>query len=72
MIEIFCEELLYMSCGKSMMSFVKGMGMGLMVGAITGAAGYHIVHKNKRGIKRNVGKALRNMGALVDNVTDMM
>lgn len=61
-----------MSCGKSMMSLMKGMGVGLLVGAVAGAVGYHVVHKNKRGIKRNVGKALRNMGALVDNVTDMM
>ena len=46
--------------------------MGMAVGAIAGAVGHSMMQKNKRGIKKNVGKALRNMGALVDNVTGMM
>ncbi len=61
-----------MNHGRPMMNFFKGVGMGLAVGAIAGAVGQSMLHKNKRGIKRNVGKALRNMGELVDNVTGMM
>lgn len=57
---------------KPFVNFVKGVGMGMVVGAVAGAVGQSMMHKNKRGIKKNVGKALRNMGALVDNVTDMM
>ena len=57
---------------KLFVNFVKGVGMGMVVGAVAGAVGQSMMHKNKRGIKKNVGKALRNMGALVDNVTDMM
>ncbi len=57
---------------KPVMNFVKGVGMGMAVGAIAGAVGQSMMHKNKRGIKKNVGKALRNMGELVDNVTGMI
>ena len=57
---------------KPIVNFVKGVGMGMAVGAIAGAVGQSMMQKNKRGIKKNVGKALRNMGALVDNVTGMM
>ena len=46
------------------MSFVKGMGIGLMVGSMVGMA----VMPNKK--KFNIGKALKSMGDVVDNVAD--
>lgn len=55
----------------SAMSFIKGAGIGIVMGSIAGMAGYRYMQCHKRGMKRNVSKALRNMGDLVDNVTGM-
>ena len=49
----------------------KGLLTGLMIGAVVGVAGCCWYRRNHRGVKRHMGKALRNMGELVDNVTDM-
>ena len=51
--------------------FMKGIGMGIAVGCIAGAVGNSYMHSNKKGLKKNVGKALRNVGDLMDNVTSM-
>ncbi len=56
---------------KNSMGFLKGIGMGVAVGSIAGAIGYGYVQHNKKGIKRNVGKALHNVSELVDNVNSM-
>lgn len=56
---------------NNVMSFVKGAGIGIMMGSVAGAAGYGYMHTHKKGMKKNVSKALRNMGDLVDNVTGM-
>ena len=48
------------------MSFFKGMGLGLMVGSVAGAIGLAVTPKKKRA---SIGKALRSMGDVVDNVT---
>lgn len=56
---------------KGVMGFVKGAGMGIAVGCIAGAIGSSYMHTNKKGIKKNVGKALRSVGDLMDNVTGM-
>ena len=53
------------------MGFMKGIGMGLAVGCVAGAVGSTYMHSNKKGLKKNVGKALRNVGDLMDNVTGM-
>lgn len=53
------------------MGFVKGIGMGLAVGCIAGGVGSMYMQSHKKGLKRNVGKALRNVSELVDNVTGM-
>ena len=56
------------------MSFVKGAGIGMLVGSMAGMAGYGYMQSHKKGMKKNVNKAskaLRNMGELVDNVTSM-
>ena len=56
---------------NSVMSFVKGAGIGIMMGSVAGMAGYGYMQSHKKGMKKNVSKALRNMGDLVDNVTGM-
>ena len=56
---------------KVIMTFVKGAGMGIAVGCIAGAVGNSYMHANKKGLKKNVGKALRNVGDFMDNVTNM-
>ena len=59
------------SMSKGLMRFMKGMGLGLMVGCIAGAVGNQYMHSGKKGLKKNVGKALKNMSLLVDEVGDM-
>lgn len=56
---------------RNVMGFMKGVGMGIAVGCVAGAIGNSYMHQNKKGLKKNVGKALRNVGELVDNVTGM-
>lgn len=51
----------------SSMSFVKGMGAGLIVGM---AAGMVIVPKKKK--SSMTGKLLKSLGSIVDNVCDVM
>ena len=55
---------------KGVMGFMKGVGMGVAVGCIAGAVGSRAMH-GKKSLKKNVGKALRNVGELVDNVPGM-
>ena len=56
---------------KSVMNFVRGMGMGLALGCVAGALGNQYMQNNKKGFKRNFGKALKNMSDLVQEVGDM-
>lgn len=49
------------------MSFLKGMGLGLMMGTAAGVVGYSAMPRKK---KAHLGKALRTMGDMVDNFTD--
>ena len=53
------------------MRFVRGVGIGMAVGAAAGFMGSCYLRTNRRHIKKNVGRALHNMGELVDNVTGM-
>ena len=46
---------------KGVSGFIKGVG----------AVGNSYMHSGKKGLKKNVGRALRNVGELVDNVTSM-
>ena len=52
-------------------NFFKGIGMGAALGIAVGAAGSMYMRANKKGLKKNVGKALRNVGDLVDDVSGM-
>ncbi len=56
---------------SNMMKFMKGMGLGVMVGCVAGAIGNQCMRNNKKGLKRNMGKALKNMSELVEEVSDM-
>ena len=56
---------------SSMMKFIKGMSLGVMVGCVAGAVGNHCMHSKRKGFKKNVGKALKNMSELVEEVSDM-
>ena len=44
------------------MSFIKGMGVGLMVGSMVGMVA---IPKKK---KVNIGKAIKSMGDVMDNI----
>ena len=52
-------------------SFMKGMGMGVALGCTVGVVGTCVMRKNKKGLKRNAGRALHSFGDLLENVTDM-
>lgn len=56
---------------KGINRFVRGVSMGAMVGIAVGAVGSMYVRNNKKGLKKNIGKALRNVGDLVDDVSGM-
>ncbi|MBQ9964357.1 MAG: hypothetical protein IJP14_04475 [Clostridia bacterium] len=56
---------------KGVMNFVRGMGMGLALGCLAGAVGNQYMQNGKKGLKRNLGKALKNMSDLVQEVGDM-
>ncbi len=52
-------------------SFVKGMGMGVVLGCAAGVVGTCVMKKHKKGLKANAGRALHSFGDLLENVTDM-
>ncbi len=56
---------------NSVMRFAKGMGLGLIVGCMAGAVGNQYMHSGKKGLKKSVGKALKNMGELAEEVSGM-
>ncbi|MBQ6705993.1 MAG: hypothetical protein IJN07_00585 [Clostridia bacterium] len=54
---------------KGMMKMMKGIGIGMALGCMAGAVGSYYLYDNRKGIKRNMGRALRSVGDLVDDVT---
>lgn len=56
---------------RSTMKWMKGVGIGMIAGCAVGIAGCCYVKTHKRGFKRNMSKALRNMSELVENVNGM-
>lgn len=56
---------------QTMGNFMKGMGMGVALGCTAGVVGLTMIKKNKKGLKRNAGRALHSFGDLLENVTDM-
>jgi len=53
---------------RMLKGFIKGVGVGMIPGMAAGAAAVWYLHRNRRGLKRHVGRALRSAGDLVDNV----
>lgn len=51
--------------------FLKGSVWGLLLGGALGMVGMNYMHQNRRGVKRNVGRALRTVGDLTDSVLGM-
>ena len=54
---------------KGMMKMMKGIGIGMALGCMAGAVGSYYLYDNRKGIKRNMGRALRSVGDLLDDVT---
>lgn len=54
---------------KSLNNFMKGAGMGAVIGMAVGAAGSMYMRANKKGLKKSVGKALKNVSNIVDDVS---
>lgn len=57
--------------GRMLCGFFKGLAVGMLAGGALGmlAAGY--MRRNRRGLKRNMGHALRTVGDLTDSVLGM-
>lgn len=51
--------------------FAKGIGTGIAAGLALGVVGSQFVGKNKKGIKKNAGKAMHAVGDLLENVQYM-
>ena len=43
---------------RGVSGFMKGIGMGIAVGCVAGAMGNSYMKSNKKGLKKNVGRAL--------------
>ena len=56
---------------RSSMRFFKGMGFGVAVGMAAGVTVCCYLKQHRRGFKRSMSKALRNMGDLVEHVNEM-
>lgn len=55
---------------KGWMKMVRGIGIGMALGCMAGAVGSYYLYDNRKGIKKNMGRALRSVGDLVDDVTN--
>ncbi len=55
-----------MLCG-----FFKGLTVGIVAGGMLGVLLTCYMHRNRRGLKRNVGHALHTVGDLADSVLGM-
>lgn len=60
---------------KAARCFLKGVGIGLLLGSISGASGYCYMRRNKRGVRRGVrrgtAKAIRSIGCIVEDLISM-
>ena len=51
--------------------FLKGMGIGTVVGGVTGAVSCVYVMKNKKSMRKSVSKALKNASQMVESFGNM-
>lgn len=56
---------------RSFCGFLKGMGIGVMLGSMVGTAATCYMHSHRKGVKKNVGRALRTVGDLTDSIVGM-
>ncbi len=56
---------------RSTMWAIKGLLAGVALGMAAGVAGSCFFRHNRRGVKRHIGRALRNIGDLADNMIGM-
>lgn len=56
---------------KSITGFVKGMSTGIAVGCTLGAIGSNYMRKNKKGLKKNIGRALRSVSDIMEDMNGM-
>lgn len=57
--------------GRALCGFFKGLLMGVLLGGVLGAMAVAYMRRNRRGVKRNVGHALRTVGDLTDSILGM-
>ena len=57
--------------GRALCGFIKGLIVGLLAGGALGAMMVGYMRRNRRGLKRNVGHAMRTVGDLTDSVLGM-
>lgn len=57
--------------GKQIKNMCKGALLGMLMGMAAAFLGLWCLKHNRRGIRKNIGKALHSIGNLVDNVTNM-
>ena len=57
--------------GRAFCGFLKGIVWGMVAGAAAGMVAMRYMHHNRRGVKRNVGHALRTVGDLADSLIGM-
>ncbi len=56
---------------RSFCGLLKGIGIGMVIGSMAGTAASCYMHGHRKGIKKNVGRALRTVGDLSDSVMSM-
>lgn len=56
---------------SNMENFVKGVGMGMVMGCTVGVVGASMMHKRHKGLKHNASKAIHSFGDMLENVTGM-
>lgn len=57
---------------KSTSGFMKGMGTGMMVGMIAGAAGDMMMRGNKKTLKKKASKAVKAVGNVMNDVGNLI
>lgn len=56
---------------NSMENFVKGVGMGMVMGCTVGVVGTCMMKKCHKGFKHSASKAIHSFGDMLENVTGM-
>ena len=57
---------------KTTSGFMKGMGAGMMVGMVAGAAGDMMMRGNKKALKNKASKAVQAVGNVMNDVGNLI